>query len=209
MGDKMDIKNIFCVGRNYVQHAKELGNEPPEVPMIFMKPTHSVVYADGSTITLPRDEGDIHYEAELVLYVGAQVSGSTKVNDIVTKMALGVDFTLRDVQTKLKEKGHPWLLAKGFKNAALLTEFWDFPGEANCQSEDFMLIKNNKIVQKGQAQEMIFNLQTLIDYIHHTFGLSEGDVIFTGTPKGVGSVRHGDQFKLLWGVEEKGRFGIN
>lgn len=205
----MDIKNIFCVGRNYVQHAKELGNEPPEIPMIFMKPTHSVVYADGSPITLPQDQGDIHYETELVLYIGPHRPEATKVNDLVTKMALGVDFTLRDVQTKLKKKGHPWLLAKGFKNAASLTEFWDFPGEAICQSKDFTLVKNNEVVQKGQAQEMIFSLQTLIDYIHHTFGLSEGDVIFTGTPAGVGSVRQGDQFKLYWGMEEKGRFSIN
>lgn len=204
----MDIKNIYCVGRNYVNHAKELGNEVPEHPMIFIKPTHSIGKADGSLITLPKEQGDIHYELELVLYIGKEVQPNFHVNDIVTQMALGIDFTLRDVQSKLKERGHPWLLAKGFPNAAVLTDFWEFRGAVVTEKEPFILLKNDEIVQSGYASSMIFNFQTLLDYIYNTCGLSKGDIVFTGTPEGVGPVSHGDELIMKWGQQEKGRFSI-
>ena len=204
----MKINNIFCVGRNYAKHAAELGNEAPSKPMIFSKPTHSITYADGNSITFPSKKGEIHYEIELVLYIGKPVPEQFKVDDIVTQLALGIDFTLRDVQTTLKEKGHPWLLAKGFKNAALLTKFWDFPGVETCEQETFTLLQNDKVVQKGQAKSMIFNFQVLLQYIYENFGLAEGDVIFTGTPEGVGPIHHEDEFRLLWGEKEKGSFRV-
>src|SRR5699024_5294332 len=143
-----------------------------------------------------------------VLYIGKPVPLNFEVDDIVTKMALGIDFTLRDVQSTLKEKGHPWLLAKGFRNAALLTEFWNFPGVKSCEEEKFTLLQNDKTVQTGQANSMIFDFQALLKYIYENFSLGEGDVIFTGTPEGVGPIRHGDEFRLMWGKREKGSFRV-
>lgn len=205
----MEIRNVFCVGRNYIKHAHELGNEVPDSPMIFTKPTNSIVYAEGKPIKFPQNQGDIHYEIEIVLYIGKEVSRPIQVDNVVTKMALGVDFTLRDVQSTLKKKGHPWLLAKGFKNAALLTEFWNFPGQSACEQKEFSLVQDGKIVQKGNIKSMIFNFQTLIKYIDDYFGLKEGDIIFTGTPEGVGPIHNNDEFKLCWGSESKGVFSVD
>jgi len=202
----MEIKNIFCIGRNYAEHAVELGNEVPAAPLVFSKPTHSLAKADGSVIEFPADRGDIHHELEIVLYIGNDVQDGFCVDDVVTKIALGIDFTLRDVQTKLKEKGHPWLLAKGFKNAAIISDFWDFPGVEACKAVDFSLLQNGVVVQKGNIQQVIFNFQKIIEYIHRQFGLRRGDIIFTGTPEGVGPISDKEEYMLKWGEEEKGRF---
>lgn len=204
----MDIRHIFCVGRNFQEHAAEMGSEAPKYPMIFQKPTHALTHANGNEITYPQDRGAIHFEIEIVLYIGKPVTDSFSVNDVVTKMALGVDMTLRDEQSELKRKGHPWLIAKGFRNAAVLTDFWDYPGEDVCQEVDFSLYKNGGCVQSGNTSNLIFDFQTLLTYIHQHVGLSEGDVIFTGTPHGVGPIANNDLFGLKWGNEEKGRFRV-
>ncbi|AIF43027.1 fumarylacetoacetate hydrolase family protein [Virgibacillus sp. SK37] len=204
----MRFSNVFCIGRNYANHAAELGNELPSMPMVFSKPTHSLVRADGKVITYPANMGDIHHELEIVLYIGKHVSEKFQVDDVVTKMALGVDLTLRDVQTDLKKKGHPWLLAKGFKNAAVVTDFWDFPGTAACADEIFSLERGGKVIQKGNIQSMIFNFHEVIDYIQKNFGLNEGDIIYTGTPEGVGPIADGEKYELKWGEKVKGSFVV-
>src|SRR5699024_4236558 len=114
------IKNIYCVGRNYVEHVHELGNVVPEEPVVFSKPTHAVVRADGGIINLPKDRGEVHYEAELVLKMGADYRVGITVDEIVSEMTVGLDLTLRDEQSKLKERAHPWLLSKGFPASAVL-----------------------------------------------------------------------------------------
>ncbi|WP_121615314.1 fumarylacetoacetate hydrolase family protein [Virgibacillus halodenitrificans] len=204
----MKINNIFCVGRNYAKHAAELGNKVPTKPMIFSKPTHSLVHADGKVIPYPADQGDIHHELEIVLYIGKPVSEDSSVDEVVTQMALGLDLTLRDVQTDLKKKGHPWLLAKGFKNAAIYTDFWDFPGVTACAETAFSLRQDGMEVQKGNVKSMIFPFKDLIQYIHKQFGLSEGDIIYTGTPEGVGPISDGETYELVWGEEVKGSFVV-
>jgi len=205
----MNIKNIFCIERNYENHAKELRNETPKTPIVFLKPTYSLANISNNTLKLPLNQGIIHYEIEIVLYIGKKVPNLFQVDDIVTKMALGVDFTLRDVQTDLKNKGYPWLLAKGFRNSAAVTEFWDFPGVTEAEKTDFFLVKNNTIVQEGLGKSMIFNFQNVLEYINKNFGLQEGDIIFTGTPEGVGSISAKDQYILKWGSEIKGSFIID
>lgn len=207
-GYRMDIRNIFCVGRNYAAHAAELENEVPEEPILFLKPTNAITWANGREIVLPKTKGSIHHELEIVLYIGKNVEGSFSVNDVVTKMSLGIDFTLRDVQGKLKSKGYPWLLAKGFKNSAVLTPFWTFPGIKECERTDFSLMKNGQTVQKGNIKSLIFDFQTLLEYIQQHFGLKKGDIIYTGTPEGVGPVEHGDMLTLHWGDVEKGSIKI-
>ncbi|WNR43218.1 fumarylacetoacetate hydrolase family protein [Paenibacillus roseipurpureus] len=203
------IKNIYCVGRNYRAHAAELGNDVPDQPMIFTKPTHALAQMDGESLTLPSDQGDIHYEAELVLHIAKPYVPGIGVDEIVDQYALGIDFTLRDVQNVIKKKGHPWLPAKGFLGSAPLTAFRPFPGAASLAESNFQLRQNDQVVQDGNIANMIFDLQTIIDYIAKHYGLGPGDIIFTGTPEGVGPVRHGDRLELLWGEQSYGAVTIN
>jgi len=196
----MLLKNVYCVGRNYRLHAEELGNAVPEEPMIFMKPTHAVVKADGGEVILPGGRGEIHYEAELVFRIGKDCVGSGGALDVdacVDAMALGIDFTLRDVQSVLKQKGHPWLPAKGFLNSALLSEWQPFPGAAALAEADFSLRRNGQEVQRGNTRDMIFDLQTILTYVAANYGLGEGDIVYTGTPAGVAAVADGDVLELL------------
>ncbi|MNP22496.1 Fumarylpyruvate hydrolase [compost metagenome] len=198
------IRNVYCVGRNYRLHAAELGNEVPSTPMIFMKPSHAVIPLDKSIIVLPKEQGEVHYEGELVIRIDRDYEPGSTVDDLVKVMALGIDFTLRDVQQVAKEKGHPWTAAKGFKSSAPLTSFIAFPGMEGLISQDFTVIKNKVEVQRGNARDMIFSLQNIIDFIGLQYGLGEGDIIFTGTPAGVGPVSSGDQFQLIWGDNQLG-----
>ncbi|OIK09940.1 fumarylacetoacetate hydrolase [Bacillus sp. MUM 116] len=193
-----EIKNIYCVGRNYAAHAKELNNEVPKSPFLFSKPTHALVEANGQEIHLPGHRGSVHFETELVVRIGKQYETGMKVDEAVESMAIGIDFTLRDVQSELKKKGHPWLLAKGFPNSAVISEFIHFPGIEKLKSTDFTLIKNGTKVQNGNIKNMIFDLQTILDFTFKNFGLGEGDIIFTGTPEGVGQVLDGDHLSLVW-----------
>ncbi|MFD0824766.1 fumarylacetoacetate hydrolase family protein [Neobacillus sp. M.A.Huq-85] len=193
-----EIKNIYCVGRNYAAHAKELNNEVPTSPFLFSKPTHALVEAKGQRIQLPANRGSIHFETELVLRVGKQYEIGMKVDETIDSMAIGLDLTLRDVQTELKKKGHPWLLAKGFPNSAVVSEFITFPGLDEVEKADFMLMKNGEKVQQGNIKNMLFDLQTILDFTAENFGLGEGDIIFTGTPEGVGQVLDGDHLSLVW-----------
>lgn len=199
-----NIRNVYCVGRNYKLHAEELGNSVPEEPMIFLKPSHAVALLDGSTLSMPKDKGEIHYEGELVLQIARSYEPGIRVNELVDQMALGIDFTLRDVQSVIKKKGYPWTAAKGFLNSAPVSAFVRFPGLEEAKAENFSVIKNGVQVQQGNIKDMIFSLQDIVDYIGAHYGLGPGDLIFTGTPAGVGAVVPGDEFELLWGTERLG-----
>ncbi|GAA3401069.1 fumarylacetoacetate hydrolase family protein [Paenibacillus hodogayensis] len=194
-----EIRNVYCVGRNYGLHAAELGNAIPEQPMLFSKPTHALVPFDGREIELPGSRGEVHYEAEIVIRIGRPYEKGIRVDEVVDGMALGIDFTLRDVQSELKKKGYPWLAAKGFLRSAPVTGFRPFPGVGELVSTEFRLLKNGAVAQQGKASEMIFDLQTLVDFSAEHFGIGPGDVLFTGTPAGVGAVADGDAFQLQYG----------
>jgi len=200
------IQNIYCVGRNYRLHAAELGNDVPTKPMIFDKPTHALAQAAGNEIELPGTRGELHYEAELVIHIARPYEAGVTLEQMVDKIALGIDFTLRDVQSDLKKAGHPWLLAKGFRNSAILTPFHAFPGVDDLQNTDFSLLKNGEQVQRGKISDVIFDLMTIIAYISDNFGLDQGDIIYTGTPAGVGPIADGDVMTLVWGEENWGQF---
>lgn len=202
------VNNVYCVGRNYQLHAAELGNAVPEEPMIFLKPSHAVVPLDGSVLKLPMDRGSLHFEGELVIQLAEDYAPGKTVDELVKTMALGIDFTLRDVQTVIKEKGHPWTAAKAFKSSAPLTPSIDFPGTAVLEDKDFTVRKNGAEVQRGNVKDMIFSLQHIIDYIGEHYGLGRGDLIFTGTPAGVGPTESGDVFELFWGDVRLGRCEI-
>lgn len=202
------VSNVYCVGRNYRLHAEELGNEVPTEPLIFLKPSHAVVKMDGQKLALPQDRGEIHYEAELVIRIGKPYEQGMKIQELVDVMALGVDFTLRDVQSALKQKGQPWTAAKGFLNSAPITPFVALPDEEELKATDFVLLKNGREAQRGNVRNMIFPLQQIVDYIAGHYGLGEGDLIFTGTPEGVGPVAEGDKLELVFGDRSLGFFTV-
>ena len=199
-----EIKNIYCIGRNYVEHVHELGNIVPTSPVVFNKPTHAIVEANGQEIDLPSDKGEVHFEAELVIKMGQDNNPELPVQDLISEMTIGLDLTLRDVQSALKEKQHPWLLSKGFPNAAIIGKFIPFPGIEPCAKKDFRLFINDSLRQKGNIQHMIFPIGHLIRFIGENLGLKKGDIIFTGTPEGVGPLQDGDILSLLWEEEELG-----
>ncbi|MBM7867296.1 FAA hydrolase family protein [Heliobacterium gestii] len=193
------IRNIYCVGRNFPLHAAELGNAIPERPLIFSKPTHALVLLDGSALHLPGTRGAVHYEAELVLRVDHPYQKGSTADGLIGAMALGIDFTLRDVQAESKRKGQPWLEAKGFPNSAALTPFIPFPGVAALAEADFTLTRNGVEAQRGNVRDMLFNVQQILDFCAASFGIGPGDIIYTGTPAGVGPVTPDDTFHLYWG----------
>lgn len=194
-----DINNVYCVGRNYRLHAEELGNKVPAEPLIFLKPSHAAVPLDKAIIHLPQNAGQIHYEGELVLRIARDYVPGMSVEELVDVMALGLDFTLRDVQEDLKKKGLPWTAAKGFKNAAPLTPYIALPEQEELEATDFAVRKNGVEVQRGNVRDMIFSLQKIVEFIASRYGLGKNDLIFTGTPAGVGPVVSGDSFELFWG----------
>lgn len=199
-----EIKNIICVGRNYIEHAKELNNPLPQVPLLFTKPTHSLVRANGSEIILPGDRGELQYEVELVFHINRRYEPGIRLEDLVDKIAVGIDFTLRDVQSELKKKGYPWVIAKGFRNSAVLSSWHPFPGLKALMEVDFSLERNGEEVQRGNIKNMIFDLQTVVEYTSQNLGLDQGDIIFTGTPAGVGAVLDQDFFSLKLADHELG-----
>ena len=183
---------IICVGRNYGEHAKELGNEIPEDPVIFMKPDTALL-KKGSDFYIPEFSDDIHYELEVVLKIskGGKYIQKENASKHYDEIGLGIDFTARDLQSKLKGKGLPWELAKGFDGSAVVS---DFVSKDNYDLENlnFSLIKNNEKVQDGNTREMIFSPEDIIAFASKYFTLRVGDLIFTGTPKGVGKVSEND-----------------
>lgn len=204
MSSFTDIRNVYCVGRNYGLHAAELGNAVPEQPMLFSKPTHALIALDGGDILLPGSRGEVHYEMEIVIRIGRPYEKGIRADELVDGVALGIDFTLRDVQSELKKKGYPWLAAKGFRHSAPITPFRPFAGTEALGLKEFVLLKNGAEAQRGNANDMIFKLQTIIDFCAEHFGLGQGDAIFTGTPAGVGPVADGDRFTLQFGSETWG-----
>ena len=179
---------IICVGRNYAEHARELGNEVPEEPVLFMKPSTALLSV-GSDFHYPAFTKDLHYEAELVLRVSKR--GSRIVSDAmdyVDAITVGIDFTARDVQAELKKKGLPWEKAKAWDQAAILGNWQAIP-EGKIH---FSLNKNGNPVQQGSTNYMIFPFDILIVHISQYFTLEPGDLIYTGTPAGVGPCVAGD-----------------
>lgn len=187
---------IICVGRNYGAHAKELGNEVPDEPVIFLKPDTALL-KDNKPFYLPDWSNDIHYEAELVFKVGrnGKYISEAHAYKYVDEITLGIDFTARDIQTKLKNKGLPWELAKAFDGSAVVGKFRKISELINQEAIEFSLQKNGETVQHASSAEMIFSLSKLIAFVSRYISLKQGDLIFTGTPQGVGPVAIGDELR--------------
>jgi len=197
------IRNVFCVGRNYRDHAVELGNDIPSAPLIFGKSTHALKAAHG-TLELPPNRREIHHELEIVLYVDADYTPGVSFQNITGGVALGLDLTDRAAQSRLKEAGQPWEFAKGFPQSAVITTFYGVHNWDALLESTFTLELDNQVVQSGQAKQMMFDFQYIVDYIGQHFGLRSGDVIYTGTPAGVGPLMPGQAITMrmdneMWG----------
>ncbi|MFA5805739.1 MAG: fumarylacetoacetate hydrolase family protein [Melioribacteraceae bacterium] len=194
--EQVPIGKLVCVGRNYAAHAKELGNDVPEFPIIFLKPASNVIYS-GESIVHPTYSNELHHEVELVLYIGETVKNANneQAENAIQGYTIGLDMTLRDLQMELKKKGDPWTLAKCFDTAAVLTEVvlkkdYELRGDENIS-----LMVNGNTKQNSSIKNMIFSPVEIVKYISARMTLEKGDLIFTGTPEGVSRVISGDKIE--------------
>lgn len=198
---------IFCVGRNYTEHAKELNNAIPDEPVIFMKPKNALLQSH-TPFYYPEFTNELHYECEIVLrvckngkYIQDRHAG--KYYDAITA---GIDFTARDLQNELKSKGLPWERAKAWDNSAVIGSWIPVAELKNRNEIDFSLQKNKEQVQKGNTRDMIFAFDEIVSFISNYFSINIGDLIFTGTPAGVGEAVVGDVLEGF--VDEKSLFSV-
>jgi len=193
---------IFCVGRNYAEHATELGNAIPDEPVIFMKPKSALLQAH-TPFYYPEFTNELHYECELVLRISKngkyiQDKFASKYYDAVS---VGLDFTARDIQNELKEKGLPWEKAKAWDNSAAVGRWIPLANIKNRREINFKLLKNKEVVQQGNSKNMIFDFDYIVSYISNFFSINIGDLIFTGTPAGVGEIVVGDELEAYYEEE--------
>ena len=184
---------IICIGRNYADHARELKNDIPAEPVIFMKPDSALI-TGNRPFYLPEFSTDMHYETELVVRIhklGRHIE-ERFAHKYYADITVGIDFTARDVQQRLKSQGLPWELAKAFDGSAVLGD-WVSLGDRNIQDLHFHLEKNGKTVQQGHTVDMLFKVNQIISFVSKYFTLKIGDLIYTGTPVGVGKVDIGDR----------------
>jgi acylpyruvate hydrolase len=193
-GRYFPIGKILCIGRNYADHIKELGNPAPEAPVIFIKPASSVI-GEGEAIVIPPYSHDCHHEAELALLIGRTGKDipAARAMDHIAGYGVGIDLTLRDVQGELKKKGLPWEIAKGFDTACPLSDFEEASNVADPQNLQIRLTVNGEVRQDGNTSMMIHRIPAIISHMSGSFTLEPGDVILTGTPAGVGRIVSGDE----------------
>ena len=191
--DKFTVGKIVCVGRNYAEHAKELGNEIPEFPLIFLKPASSLIF-DNENIIHPNYSNEMHNEVELVLLIGQTIKDASKeiAEKAIAGYAVGLDMTLRDIQNQAKAKGHPWTMAKCFDTSAVVSDFILKSDYELTGDEKIELKVNGEVKQSSPLSQMIFSPVEIVKYISSRMTLEKGDLIFTGTPAGVGKVNVGD-----------------
>ncbi|MGE5315604.1 MAG: fumarylacetoacetate hydrolase family protein [Acidobacteriota bacterium] len=197
---RIPINTIFCLGQNYADHAKEMGSQAPSSPVIFLKP-NSAVIEDGRDIVIPKLSQNIHHEVELTVLLGTGGKDIPKEKAIehVAGYGVGLDMTMRDVQFEAKKAGQPWAVAKGFDTSAPLSPFLERSQIEDPHNLEIMLKVNGSVRQHSTTSNMIFRIETIIEFLSSVFTLSEGDIIFTGTPQGVGRVMPGDTIEASIG----------
>ncbi|MGV7105654.1 fumarylacetoacetate hydrolase family protein [Flavobacterium sp. U410] len=198
---------IICIGRNYADHISELNNERPSEPVIFMKPDTAVL-AKQFPFVIPEFSNDVHHEVEVLVKINkvGKYIDAKFAHKYYDEIGLGIDFTARDLQNRLKEKGLPWEKAKAFDNSAIIGDFLPKNTFSSLENLNFELTKNGEVVQTGNTSLMLWKIDEIIAYVSQYFTLKTGDVIFTGTPKGVAAVKEGDE--LVGSLEGKQMFKI-
>ena len=194
---------LICIGRNYAQHISELKNEKPKDPVIFLKPDTAILLKK-QPFFIPDFSDEVHHEVEVLVKinrVGKHID-SKFAHKYYDQIGLGIDFTARDLQQKLKEKGLPWEKAKAFDGSAVIGKWVSKSNFENLKNLSFSLQKNNETVQSSTTQDMLWNIDDIIAYVSQFFTLKIGDIIFTGTPSGVSAVKPNDSLKGYIGEEE-------
>lgn len=191
----LSVNTVYCVGRNYAKHAKELGNAVPKEPMIFLKP-NACVSINPSQIQLPEYSQEVHHELELVVALKSNLERASleEADNAIGALAIGLDLTARDIQNQIKAEGKPWTRAKCFRQSAVVSEWVAF--EANRMKLDALELRldiNGECKQQGNTSDMIFTVNHLLQYLSHQLPLYAGDILFTGTPEGVGPLASGDR----------------
>jgi 2-keto-4-pentenoate hydratase/2-oxohepta-3-ene-1,7-dioic acid hydratase in catechol pathway len=194
---------IVCVGRNYAEHARELGNPLPAEPVIFLKP-ETALLPPGEPFSLPSHSSDVHYELEVVLRLSARARrvSPTAASRLFEEIGLGIDFTARDVQRMCREKGLPWERAKAFDGAAPIGRFLPKQSLGDLSRLEFCLLRNGQRVQVGNTRDLVFGFDHLISFVSGFITLEPGDLLFSGTPAGVGAVATGDLLEGFMGDEK-------
>jgi len=194
-GTMFYAQNIFCIGRNYSEHAKELNNPVPTSPVVFIKPTSSICY-DNDNLIIPTQSQRVDHEVEIVIVIGKEGKNiaEAEASKYISHIGVGLDFTARDLQDKAKEKSLPWSIAKGFDTFAAISHFKSFDGNAEKLNDiNFTLEVNGEQRQIGNSKSMLFSITSIISFLSTIYTLSEGDLIFTGTPAGVSALNAGDK----------------
>lgn len=212
-GNFYPIENIFCIGRNYSEHIKELNHKRDKEITAFLKPTASVLNLSkldenqtlSASAILPTFSKEVHFEVEVLLLIGENADSLTEKNalDIIAGIGIGLDLTARDVQNYAKKEGLPWLKAKGFKQSACISDFVSkqtFGNSENLVSNlanlEFSLKQNSELKQSGNTKDMLYSFSEILQFLAEVYGLQKGDLIFTGTPAGVGKLQSGDKLEL-------------
>ena len=190
------VGKIFCLGRNYAAHAKEMNTETPEAPIIFLKQSTAILH-EGGEVVAPTFSKEVHHEVEMVVLIGREGRNISRERalDFVRGYAVGLDMTLRDIQADAKKRGLPWSVAKGFDTSAPISKFVDKEKVREPYNLDISLKINGRLRQHSNTRNMIFTIEEMIEYISSIFTLEAGDLIFTGTPEGVGEVASGDRLE--------------
>ena len=198
---------IICIGRNYALHAKEMGSKTTENPMFFLKP-NSAILPKRNPFFIPNFSNEIHHEVELIIKINklGKTIDEKFAHTYYNEIGLGIDFTARDLQAKCKELGHPWEMAKAFDQSAVVSEKFINKKEFSGNNINFHLKKNQEIIQKGNSSDMIFSPEKIISYVSKFMTLKIGDLIFTGTPAGVGKVQINDSLEGF--IENKSMFKV-
>ncbi|MGE5804714.1 MAG: fumarylacetoacetate hydrolase family protein [Ignavibacteria bacterium] len=188
------VGKIVCVGRNYADHAKELGNEVEEKPVLFLKPSSAIIYS-GENVLHPSFSNMLHHEVELLLLIGKNIKNGSEAEseEAIEGYGVGLDMTLRDLQNEFRKKGDPWTVSKCFDTSAVVSDFILKKDYRLNMNEEISLSVNGAVKQKEKLNKMLFGPVQLVQYISSLLTLEEGDLIFTGTPAGVGKVVPGDK----------------
>lgn len=191
---------VYCIGRNYVDHIKEMKSVQTSDPVVFLKPRSSIIHT-GDSVSIPHQSADVHHEAELVLLIGATTKNCSPDAALASVKAfgIGIDFTARDLQSQAKKDGRPWTLSKGFDTFAPVGNLIPLTGNRELNDLMISLHVNGEIRQSDSTSLMIFSPGDIISYLSHQFTLTPGDLIFTGTPKGVSPVKPGDSINAMLG----------
>jgi len=192
-GQEVSVSSIYCVGRNYAEHIAELGNVQDAMPLVFLKPQRALV-PDGASFNLPPYSSEVDYECELLLLIGRDADNLSPAEalSVVAGYGVGLDLTARDVQAELKKKGHPWTRAKGFRGSACVSDFVASARMLDPRRQRFSLRVNGETRQSGDTAMMLLGVAELVAWLSTEYGLLAGDLVYTGTPAGVGRIHAGD-----------------